>query len=178
MQRKPGGVGVRTIVLVGFMAAGKTTAGRIVAERLGWSFLDLDSEIERSAGATIAELFRDRGEDGFREIERDLTAALVARHDSVLATGGGWAAQPGAIAGLPETAVSVWLDVSVGEALRRLATEPTRRPLLEVEDPAARAATLMAGRTAFYEQADVHIAVDGRSPREIADDIVKLVFDA
>jgi shikimate kinase len=168
---------VHTIVLVGFMAAGKSTAGRIVAERLGWSFADLDSEIEKRAGSTIAALFRDHGEAAFREIERDLTPALVGRHDSVLATGGGWAAQVGTIGALPDTAVAVWLDVSPEESVRRAAAAGTARPLLEVEDPLAEARTLLASRKPYYEKADLRIAVDGRSPQDIADDIVKLVFD-
>jgi shikimate kinase len=168
---------VRTIVLVGFMAAGKSTAGRILADRLGWSFADLDSEIEKRAGSTIAAMFRDHGEAAFREIERDLTPALVQRHDSVLATGGGWASQSGTIEALPDTAVAVWLDVSPEESVRRAAADATPRPLLAVDDPLAAARTLLARREADYEKADVRIAVDGRSPQDIADDIVKLVFD-
>jgi shikimate kinase len=168
---------VRTIVLVGFMAAGKSTAGRILADRLGWSFADLDSEVEKRAGSTIAAMFRDHGEAAFREIERDLTPALVQRHDSVLATGGGWASQSGTIEALPDTAVAVWLDVSPEESVRRAAADATPRPLLAVDDPLAAARTLLARREADYEKADVRIAVDGRSPQDIADDIVKLVFD-
>ena len=177
MPRNPGGVPVHTIVLVGFMAAGKSTAGRIVAERLGWSFADLDSEIEKRAGSTIAALFRDHGEAAFREIERDLTPALVRRHDSVLATGGGWAAQSGTIEALPDTAVAVWLDVSPEEAVRRATAEGTPRPLLDADDPLAAARTLLARRKPYYEKADLRIAVDGRSPQDTADDIVTLVFD-
>ncbi len=168
---------MRTIVLVGFMAAGKTTVGRLVARRLGWSFLDLDSEIEARAGTSIAAIFRDRGEAAFRELESELTPALVSRHDSVLATGGGWAVRHGTIDALPDTAVSVWLDISPEEAVRRAAADPTLRPLLEVDDPVARAKALLDGRRPFYERADARIGVDGRSPREIADDIVNLVFD-
>jgi len=177
VRKKPGGVQVRTIVLVGFMAAGKSTAGRIVAQRLGWSFVDLDAEIEKHTGTTIAALFRDHGEAAFREIELELTPALVARPDSVLATGGGWAAQDGTIGALPDTALSVWLDVSPGESVRRAMADGIRRPLLEVEDPVGEAKSLLAGRYAFYERADVRIGVDGRSPQDIADDIVKLVVD-
>jgi shikimate kinase len=122
-------------------------------------------------------MFRDHGEAAFREIERDLTPALVQRHDSVLATGGGWASQSGTIEALPDTAVAVWLDVSPEESVRRAAADATPRPLLAVDDPLAAARTLLARREADYEKADVRIAVDGRSPQDIADDIVKLVFD-
>lgn len=177
MRRKPGGVPVRTIVLVGFMAAGKSTAGRILARSLDWSFVDLDAEVEKHAGMSIPALFRDLGESAFREIERKLTPALVRRHDSVLATGGGWAVQPGTLDAMPDTALSVWLDVSAGEAVRRAAASGIVRPLLEVADPAAAAESLLAGRRTHYEQADIRIDADDRSPQQIADDILKILND-
>jgi len=177
VPRKPGGVEVRTIVLVGFMAAGKTTAGQIVAQRLGWILVDLDAEIEAHAGRTIEALFLDDGEAAFRAIELELTPRMVRSDHAVLATGGGWAAQPGTLDALPPPARSVWLDVAAEEAVRRAAASGTTRPLLETADPVATAQSLLAARTPFYEQADVRIDVNGRSPQEIADDIVSLVFN-
>jgi shikimate kinase len=174
---KPRGVEVRTIVLIGFMAAGKSTAGRIAAERLGWSLVDLDAEIEARTGTSIEALFRDRGETAFRAIELELTPALLQRDHAVLATGGGWATQPGTLDALPPSARSVWLDVSAGEAVRRAAASGTVRPLLETADPVATAQALLDARKQFYERADVRIDVNGRSPQEIADDIVKYVLN-
>jgi len=169
---------VRTIVLVGFMAAGKTETGRILARRLGWTFLDFDAEIEKHAGASVGEIFLKHGEIRFREIERQLTPVLVQRHDSVLATGGGWAVQPDTIDALPGTALSIWLNVSAEEAVRRAAASAIIRPLLEVADPVATARALLQQRKAFYERADIRIDVDGRTPDQVAEDIMQLLDDS
>ncbi|MHB1452121.1 MAG: shikimate kinase, partial [Coriobacteriia bacterium] len=77
------------IFLTGFMGAGKSTVGRLVAEHLRRPFIDLDSFIEEREGAAVPDLFRMRGEDGFRLAEHDALASLGARPDSVIATGGG-----------------------------------------------------------------------------------------
>jgi shikimate kinase len=80
---------VSHIFLTGFMGAGKSTVGRLVAERLGRPFIDLDALLEEREGASVAELFRARGEDGFRLAEHDALASLGARPDSVIPTRGG-----------------------------------------------------------------------------------------
>jgi shikimate kinase len=80
---------VRRIVLTGFMGAGKTTVGRLLAERLGWEFLDLDAHIEARAGARIADIFTEHGEPHFRRLESSALANALARKQAVLALGGG-----------------------------------------------------------------------------------------
>jgi len=77
------------IVLTGFMGAGKTTVGRLLAERLGWTFLDLDTHLESRAGASIPEIFAREGEDRFRHLESTALASALAAHSTVLALGGG-----------------------------------------------------------------------------------------
>ena len=79
------------VVLVGFMGAGKSTVGREVAAKLGWRFLDLDSEIETEAGAAISEIFDRFGESHFRRLESDVGQRALSLHHVVVATGGGWA---------------------------------------------------------------------------------------
>src|SRR5687768_9084397 len=83
------------VVLVGFMGSGKTTVGRQLASRLGWTFVDLDDEVEARAGMSVDELFRARGEAGFRALESEAGAAALGRSATVLAPGGGWSLAPG-----------------------------------------------------------------------------------
>jgi shikimate kinase len=174
MSTKPEFVPVRTIVLVGFMAAGKTTVGRILASQLGWSFRDLDDEIERHTGSTVREFFRTRGEPAFRELERRLVAGLLDQSETVVAPGGGWAASPGALASLPAAARAVWLKVSAREAVRRATRIAGSRPLLDVADPLATAERLLAEREPCYALAQWHVEVDTRTPDEIVTEILKL----
>lgn len=173
-RAKPGSTPVRTIVLVGFMAAGKTTVGRLLAEQLGWRFRDLDEEIERFTGLTVPEYFRTRGEPAFRELERRLVGALLAEPDTVVAPGGGWAAAPGALDSLPPAARSIWLRVSAEEAVRRARAAGGVRPLLDVADPLAMARQLIRDREPFYARADWRVDVDGRTPGEVAAEILQL----
>src|SRR5688572_10409385 len=89
------------VVLVGFMGSGKTTVGRQLATRLGWTFVDLDDEVEARAGMSVDELFRTRGEPAFRLLESEAGAAVLARKAIVLAPGGGWALASGRMEELP-----------------------------------------------------------------------------
>jgi len=159
---------VRLIVLVGFMAAGKTTVGRILARALRWRFIDADVEIETRTGRTIADWFRDPGEAAFRAMEAELTATLLSEDRVVLALGGGWAAQPGAFEAVPPGARTVWLRVSAAEALRRVAADPVARPLLAGVAPGKAARALLREREAAYRRADFTVDVDDRTPEDIA----------
>src|SRR3954467_9991325 len=111
---------VRRIVLVGFMAAGKSTIAPLLAQALDWRVLDVDSEIVSETGQSIEALFRTKGEAGFRKIEAELTARLSSGAPIVVAPGGGWITNPDSlyIRKDPATRV-VWLRVSVEEALKR-----------------------------------------------------------
>lgn len=164
---------VRLVALVGFMAAGKTTVGRRLADRLGWRFIDVDLEIASRSGRTIAEWFRDPGEAAFRAMEAELTATLLSEDHTVLALGGGWAAQPGAFEAVPSGARTVWLRVSAAEAVRRAAADPVVRPLLAGDDaPDHTVRALLQKREAAYGRADFRVDVDGRAPDEIVHEIL------
>ena len=164
---KPDAAVPRTIVLVGFMAAGKSTVGRSLARALDWRFRDLDDEIERHTGLRVPDLFRTRGEHAFRQLERELTARLLHEPRMVVAPGGGWAAQLGVMESLPPGVLTVWLRVSAEEAVRRARAEGVTRPLLEVADVLTTAKSLMAAREACYALAHAAVAVDDRSPDEV-----------
>jgi shikimate kinase len=121
---------VRRILLVGFMSAGKTTIGRLLADTLGWRFVDVDEEIVRRTGMSVADIFRERGEAVFRRLETRLTARLCSLDLAVIAPGGGWIMAPMALERLPRDTRTVWLRVSPEEAVRRSLGAGVERPLL------------------------------------------------
>ncbi|MGD0774942.1 MAG: shikimate kinase [Candidatus Solibacter sp.] len=158
LKRTPG------IYVVGFMGAGKSTVGRHLAHRLGWSFFDTDAEIEAAENIAIAEIFSSRGESEFRRIE----SAIIAQHVSwiergrpaVLALGGGAFTLPENRLLLRNNGIAVWLDCPFETVQRRVA-HATHRPL--ARDPQAFAA-LYAARRDHYRLADVHVPVSSDDP--------------
>jgi len=166
-------MGARAVFLVGFMACGKTTVGRELAQRLGWDFVDLDSYIESRERQTVPEIFRDRGEHGehgFRAAEesalRDLTESL--RRDTVVALGGGTFYQPrNRELLLPWP--SIFLDTPVEELWQRSQEDATKRPLRK-DDP-AEFRKLYDQRLPFYRQATVTIVTSGNDPASLCAEI-------
>lgn len=153
---------------MGFMGSGKTSVGRELARLLGWTFRDFDDAVEAEVGRSIPEIFRERGEAFFRRAEARVGERLLSEERVVLATGGGWAAEPGRLDGLPEATLSVWLRVSAAEAVRRAGSGETERPLLAVEDPVSRARELVAEREPCYRRAGMVLDSESASPRELA----------
>ena len=166
---------VRRILLVGFMAAGKTTVGRILAKRLGWRFHDVDERIVEETGRSVAELFQSRGEAEFRSLEAARTASFLAESNAVISPGGGWAAMEGSLDALPEGTLTVWLRVSPAEAVRRALGTGVLRPLLACDDPIERARELLALREASYRRAALTVDAEGRDPADIAAEIEKYI---
>jgi len=162
------------LVLVGLPGAGKSTAGRIMAELIGCSFLDLDKEIQIRRGKTIAAIFTEEGEDGFRREERALTEELAGRPGMVLAPGGGWMSREGNVAALRPPARLIHLVVSVETAISRLGEEAQLRPLLAGPDPEGRLATLAASRLPLYGMADASIDTQMLTPQQVAQEAVRL----
>lgn len=162
------GAAPERILLVGFMAAGKSAVGRALARELGWRFLDFDREIARSEGRSIQAIFRDDGEDGFREIEARVAAELLGRDQVVLASGGGWPCRPGRLDALPAGTLSIWIKVREDVILERASRRKGKRPLLDVDDPAARIRELLTEREPWYRMADWTIPGDHGSPAQLA----------
>jgi len=148
------------IYLLGFMACGKSTVGRHLARRLGWSFFDLDEEIEAAEKTTIAQIFDTRGEAEFRRIESEMLAqhvqAIEHGRPAVLALGGGAFLAPANRELLANNGVSVWLDCAFERIERRVAWA-SHRPL--ARDP-EKLLALFHERRDTYRLADVHIPVE------------------
>lgn len=165
----------RHIILVGIPGSGKSTVGRLLAERMGRRFVDLDARIEQRTGLRIREVFARHGEARFRELEREATEE-IARTDEALivAPGGGWITVPGLVSVVRPPSVLVWLRCSAPVALARLGTDVSTRPLLAGPDPLAALTAISATREAFYLQSDHAVSVDSMTPVETATAIVML----
>lgn len=142
------------LLLVGLPGAGKSTLGALVARTLGLTFVDLDVEIERAAGRSVADIFARDGEHTFRTLEREATERLAFGESRVVAPGGGWITQPGVVALLRPPSRIIYLRVSPATALARMGNEVASRPLLMGRDPLAILAALERERAGAYGTAD------------------------
>lgn len=168
LKRTPG------IYLVGFMAAGKSTVGRLLAHELGWSFADLDEDIETTSGLSIAEIFDHRGEEEFRNIEHEILRQRVRSVEhgrpTVLALGGGTFAEERNRSVLIENGVTIWLDCPFPLVCQRLEGS-SNRPL--ARDP-EKFQQLFEDRRPHYTQAEHHIEIRSDDPVETVKAILKL----
>jgi len=162
------------IVLVGLPGAGKSTVGPLVAQQLQWAFVDLDHEIERTAGRAVAEIFATEGEEGFRRRERGATLAMAEWPGLVLAPGGGWLLDPSNLRALGEGTEVVHLQVSPAVAAARLGPQAAQRPLLAGSNTVQRLEELWRERESIYLQANHTLSVDLLSPEAAASYIVAL----
>jgi shikimate kinase len=166
LKRTPG------IYLVGFMGSGKSTVGRLLAHRLGWSFFDTDEEIEHAEKTSIAQIFDQRGEPEFRRIE----AAILRQHiawvergrPAVLALGGGAFAQIENRDTLGGRGVTIWLDCPFEMVSRRIA-QASHRPLARHPEELAE---LYRSRLDAYRLAEVHIPVTSDNADEVVEAIL------
>ena len=142
------------LILIGLPGCGKSTVGKAVAERLGRSFLDFDQEIERRQGKTVAEIFGEKGEGHFRELEKLLTEELRQMGNMILAPGGGWVTNAEVVRLLRPPSRLVYLRVRPETAFKRLGSERTTRPLLMRPDPLGEIRRLLQARQKAYESAD------------------------
>ncbi len=162
------------IILVGFMGVGKTTVGRLVARERGYSFVDLDREIERVAGFAIPEIFDRLGEESFRQMESDALGHIEPGTGCVVSCGGGIIGRKQNRALLGELGFVVWLTADVNEILARVSRN-NNRPLLQNADPRAAIHTLLALREPLYrEVADVVIDTSGKDFHEVANTLLQL----
>lgn len=157
----------RSVFLIGMMGAGKSTVGRMLANALGFTFVDADRELEARSGVLIATIFSVEGEEGFRKREAALLDELTQRPGIVLATGGGAVLDPATRQRLRERGLVVYLRASADEIHRRTRNDRSR-PLLQAADPRARIEELLTQRQPLYEET-AHLAFQSASanPRRL-----------
>jgi shikimate kinase len=164
-----------SVFLIGPMGAGKSAVGKALARRLGYAFLDSDSEIERRTGVDIAYIFEREGEAGFRAREREVIAELTRCPDTVLATGGGAVLLAENRADLAARGFVVFLEASVERQLERTRFD-RRRPLLATGDRRTRLEELIAIREPLYRSIAAYcVSTDGRRVAYVADLIASAI---
>jgi shikimate kinase len=164
----------RGICLVGFMGAGKTSVGQLLAQQLGWQFVDLDNVVEARENRKIAEIFRDGGESAFRQSERSALQQVLSRIDAeplVLALGGGAFVQVENAKALREAGLPiVFLDATVEELHRRCAPSGDQRPLFQDQE---RFRKLYEERHSSYMNADLRVETEGRTVEQVASKVAR-----
>jgi len=162
------------IYLIGMMGTGKTTVGQVLAKELGYRFFDTDVLIERVAQKSINDLFAEEGEAFFRDLESQVLGQVSACTRSVIATGGGVVLRPVNWSYLRHGLI-IWLDAPISLLLERLAADNTR-PLLKIDNLSLKLETLLAERKAFYQEADLEIAVaKDENPAQIVSKILEKI---
>jgi shikimate kinase len=163
----------KLIYLVGFMGAGKSSVGTILAQRVGWPFVDLDTVIEAGQGATIRQIFEQAGEPFFRQVEHAALVEVAKRAPAVIALGGGTFVQRPNLELVRQTCgATIWLDCPIEELWERcLAMD--NRPLFRDRESFFK---LFEQRLPYYRQAEFRIATGGCSPEEIVQEILRLGF--
>ncbi len=162
----------RNIILTGFMGTGKTTVGQILAKSLGYEFLDTDAFIEKEEGRSISDIFRDDGEEYFRQLETKLVLRIRNLEGVVVATGGGMILKPDHRKWFREKGIIVCLDAQLNTLLKNLA-DSTQRPLLDQEEEREwKIRRLYHERKKEYKDADWIFMIDDKTPQQIAREIV------
>ncbi|MGB8699221.1 MAG: shikimate kinase [Thermosynechococcaceae cyanobacterium] len=164
------------VYLIGMMGCGKSTAGHLLAQRLGYRFLDSDAVIVQATGCSIAQLFAESGETAFRAIETQVLSELAAHTRLVVATGGGIVLERANWGHLQQGLV-VWLDASADILWQRLKHDTTR-PLLQTPNPKQTLQVFLDQRQPLYAQADLRIEIQADdSPDQVVDRILETMPD-
>lgn len=170
-RRSPLQPPARFIFVTGFMATGKTTNGRCLAQRLGLGFVDTDEQVEAHTGKRVAQIFAEDGEERFRELEHQALRAAIAGPAAVVSTGGGMIAHERNLVAMRAAGPVLALSASAETILRRAGNRPDR-PLLVAEDRLGRIRELLAQRAAAYARADHQVSSEGTCSRETVEAMV------
>ncbi len=172
-KTQTGGRAEGPVYLIGFMGVGKTTVSHALCSLLGTEEIDLDEEIEREAGMPVAEIFARFGEEDFRDRETAMLQKIAERGPVIVSCGGGCVLREKNADILRQTGTTVLLTAEPETICERVKGE-THRPLLSGRMDPGSIAALMEQRRAAYEAAgDLRISTDGRTPEEIAEEILR-----
>jgi shikimate kinase len=161
------------IVLIGLPGSGKSTVGKLAAEALAAPFVDVDALVTRKEGRPIPMIFAERGEAAFRTLEHQEMEGALAGPPAVIAPGGGWAAQPGAMQTVQGRGLVIYLKMRADAAASHAAPQGNRPTLME-QDPAAQMRQLLREREPFYVKADATVEADRKAAAKVAEEVVQL----
>ena len=161
------------VVLIGLPGAGKSTAGRSAAAQLGVAFVDLDERIAFEAGKTVPEILAELGESAFRSLERDLMLNALAEPPQVIASGGGWAAQPGNLETVNGRGITIYLETTPEAAAHRVG-DAADRPILHGGTVLEKMKELLGRREKYYRRADHTIKTEGMTDTLVGSAIAAL----
>jgi len=165
-----------SIALIGFMGTGKTVVGKLLAEKLGKEFIELDALIEKKAGKSIPEIFRQDGEIRFRELEIEVTREVADKENAVIACGGGIVLNKINIDRLKRTCAIVCLTASPAVILKRTSGDKDGRPLLAVTERVQQIKELMKFRRPFYERsAEITVNTSRMNADSVAGKIIEIL---
>jgi shikimate kinase len=167
-------IGMKNIVLTGFMGTGKSEVSKKLSKILGWKVIDIDTEIEKSQNMKITEIFKQFGEPGFRDIETETIKKLSKNKNVIISTGGGAVLRQENIDALRENGVIICLTATPETILKRISNN-NDRPLLQVEEPLKKIRELLEFRMPHYEKADIIIDTENKTPLEIAEEIIEKI---
>ncbi len=167
---------VRKIVLTGFMGTGKTEVGKMLAEELGWDFLDMDEEIESRESRSIAAIFEESGEAYFRSLESELCREIISLDRTVVAAGGGTVISPENRSLLLSSGLIVNLKATPKTILSRVSGSAAR-PLLNVDDPEQRIHELLIQRAPAYDALPFHVDTSNKTIPEITEDVMSVAAE-
>ena len=168
-------LGMRSVVLVGMMGAGKSTIGRRLSSRLRLPFMDADTEIEAAAGMSIPDIFEDHGEPHFRDGEARVIARLLEGGPAVLATGGGAFMREETRHRILDKAVSIWLKADADTIMKRVKRRADR-PLLQTADPTATVERLISEREPVYQHANITVWSRDAPHEKIVDECIDALY--
>ena len=164
---------VNNLIIIGFSGSGKTSVGRILADRLGWRFVDSDDEIFHEQGMSIAQIFAAHGEDRFRSLERDMISRLCKDSNQVISVGGGTIVDQVNKRVMLDRNYVVRLVASPETILCRLSsTNLSERPMLTSSDPLGRISRLLADREEHYGAAHLQVDTEDMTPAEVAESVL------
>ncbi len=160
------------VVLIGFAASYKTSAGKLLAEKLGCGFCDVDEEVERQSGKRVSQIFSDSGEKFFRDRENDVLREL-AKSSGVIACGGGSVLAENFSCLIKDDAIVVWLKTSAHEVKNRLLSGI--RPLFDGLTEEELTAQVISREKIYKHFAQITVSTDGKTSRQVADEVFELI---
>jgi len=163
------------IVLTGFMCTGKTSVGKLLAEKLGYQFVDTDDLIEQRVGMKISDIFADYGEPYFRDVETEVVKEVAKKDKFVISTGGGVVLRKVNIDELRKNGIIVNLTAKPETIYNRLKNQPGVRPLLNKPDPMNEIIKLLSQREEYYKNCDLRIETDNFTVEQIVQQILDYI---